>query len=144
LTDEDNLSSSQQQNKYPSKRPRAYSGRAFLYSNQTATSRKRSHSGPEPPLPPPSTHLNGIHSLTRIMVDVLRMINPIPEEQREKNQSISSTDGTEHTSVEHQQQSNELDQVENVIINNELPPTAATSSSIISIDKTAGSLILIK
>jgi hypothetical protein len=137
LTDENNYSYNQQQYKYPSKRPRAYSGRAYVYPNQTTTGRKRSHSGPETPLPPPSTHLNGIHSLTRIMVDLLRMINPIPEEKKETNE-LTSTDVTEDTSI---QQSNESRQAENVPINNEVLGTAVPSSSIL-IDKTAGSFYI--
>jgi len=144
LTDENSYSYNQQQYKYPPKRPRAYSGRAYVYPNQTITGRKRSHSGPETPVSPPSTHLNGIHSLTRIMVDLLRMINPIQEEQKETNELISSTDVNEDPSVQHQyQQSNESMQAENVTVKNEVFGTAVLSSSIL-IDKTAGSFILIK
>lgn len=142
LTDENNHSYNQQQHKYPSKRPRAYSGRAHTYSNQTTNSRKRSYSGPEPLLPPSSAHLNGIHSLTRIMVDVLRMINPIPEEPKETNQPISSTDVIKDSSVQPQyQQSNESIQVENITVNDEMSTTAAPSSSV-SVNKTAGTFFI--
>jgi hypothetical protein len=146
LTDENNYSFNQQQHKYPSKRPRAYSGRAYVYSNQTTIGRKRSHSGPETPLPPPPAHLNGIHSLTRIMVDLLRLINPIPEEQKELNESISSTNLTEDSPIqnlENKEPSNEFIQAEHVIINNEMSRTAAPPSSI-SVNKTTGSFILIR
>jgi hypothetical protein len=81
-TDDGVYSHHQSQNRNSSKRQRTYSSRAFVFPAQSSTSRKRSHSVPETPqqlqqqqLEP---HLSGIHSLTRIMVDLLRMINPVP------------------------------------------------------------------
>lgn len=67
-----------------SKRQRIHSNRAFVFPNSLTLNRKRSHSGPETPLEPPPSHLNGIHSLTKIMIDLLRMIDPLPiKEQQE-------------------------------------------------------------
>jgi hypothetical protein len=146
LTDENEYSYNQQQHKYPPKRPRASSGRAFVHPNQTLTSRKRSHSGPETPLSPPSAHLNGIHSLTRIMVDLLRMINPIPEEQKQKetNDFILSTNLTEDASIENRyQKGNQFTEAESIFVKNEMPTTAAPLSSTL-IDKTASYSILIR
>jgi hypothetical protein len=137
LTDENEYTYNQQQHKYPPKRPRAYSGRGFANSNQKLTTRKRSHSGPDTPLSPSSAHLNGIHSLTRIMVDLLRMINPIPEEQKETNESILSTNLTEDSTIENRyQQGNQFIDAENILIKNEMSTTAAPLSSL-SIDRTA-------
>lgn len=59
--------------RHSSKRSRVHSTRAFVFPSPS--NRKRSHSGPETPLPIPETHLTGIHSLVRIMVDLLRMID---------------------------------------------------------------------
>ncbi|UJR22678.1 hypothetical protein I4U23_025715 [Adineta vaga] len=76
-----------------SKRQRVHSSRAFVFPNQSTTNRKRSHSGPETPLQSPPTHLNGIHSLTKIMIDILRTIDPLPikqEQQQSKSESVSS------------------------------------------------------
>jgi hypothetical protein len=105
LTDENNYSYNQQQNRNSSKRQRTFSGRSFVHPSQTLANRKRSHSGPQPPLQPPSAHLTGIHSLTRIMVDILRIINPIPtEDKKQKSDSISSVNLTSYSPIQHKYQ----------------------------------------
>ncbi|CAF4522377.1 unnamed protein product [Rotaria sp. Silwood1] len=91
LTDENQSLHHQQKNKYPSKRIRTYSGRPFVQHIQIETGRIRSYSGPETSLQSSSAHLDGIHSLTRIMVDILRGINSKKsEEQKHKHEIISS------------------------------------------------------
>ena len=88
-------------NRHSSKRQRIHSSRAFVFPSQGPSNRKRSHSGPDVPLQPPDTHLSGIHSLTRIMIDLLRLIDPLPvadehkqprKYQRRLEQSTESTE----------------------------------------------------
>jgi hypothetical protein len=149
--DDDNYSYNQQQNKNTSRRTRTFSGRPFVYSNQSTTSRKRSHSGPQTPLQSRSIHLNGIHSLTRIMVDLLRMISPISDEHKQQYQSIlsSSSNLTSSASVEQQQslqkenQSSKSIEAEDACIDDNIS-TATVSLLPLSINKAAGSFILIK
>jgi hypothetical protein len=78
------------------------------------------------------------------MVDLLRMINPIPEEQKETNESILSTNLNEDSTIENRyQQGNQFIDAENILIKNEMSTTAAPLSSL-SIDRTAGSSLLIR
>jgi hypothetical protein len=119
-------------NRHSSKRQRIHSSRAFVFPSQMTMNRKRSHSGPETPLQPPPTHLHGIHSLTKIMIDLLRMIDPLPmkddEEQKQKNQSISSSSQqrkyhrpSNHYNQHHsQEQRNESMDVEDVFVDEEI------------------------
>jgi hypothetical protein len=131
--------------RHSSKRQRIHSSRAFIFPNQLTINRKRSHSGPETPLQPPPTHLHGIHCLTKIMIDILRMIDPlsIQEEQKQKNQSILSLNSSSyqqrkyyrpsnHYNQPHlqqqqqQQQRNESIEVEDVFVDDEIPTITAT------------------
>lgn len=78
--------------RYGSQRPRAATGRSLAVPTDPDPSRKRSHSGPEAlvqPLEPVEPRLSGIHSLTRMMVDILRMIHPVSI--GEESQSISTS-----------------------------------------------------
>lgn len=101
LMDENGYSYNQQQ-KYPPKRPRANTGRPFIHPNKSDKLRTRSHSGPEPPSSPLSTHLTGIHSLARIMVDVLRLIKPNAEETKTSEDKIVSNNLSETSSIQNQ------------------------------------------
>ena len=107
LTDENGYSNNQQQQqqKYPPKRPRSNTGRPFIHPNKRDALRQRSHSGPEAPSTPSSTHLTGIHSLARIMVDLLRMIKSIPEESKESKENIVSNNLSETSSIPNQHSS---------------------------------------
>ncbi|CAF2820535.1 unnamed protein product [Rotaria sp. Silwood2] len=136
-------------NRHSSKRQRVHSSRTFVFPNQTATQRKRSYSGPETPLQTPPTHLNGIHSLTKIMIDILRMIEPLPiiEEQKQKHDSTSSTSNMSSQQQQQQQQQkyrrssnshhqrrlqqqeqprNESIDTEDVFVNDEIPTITAS------------------
>ncbi|CAF1316863.1 unnamed protein product [Rotaria sordida] len=134
-------------NRHSSKRQRVHSNRAFVFPNQSTTNRKRSHSGPETPLQVPPTHLNGIHSLTKIMIDILRIIDPLPimEEQKQKNESISPTSNisSKHQQkyrrssnshhqrrTQQQQQQNESIDTEDVFVNDEIPTITASINKI--------------
>jgi hypothetical protein len=140
-------------NKPTSKRQRAHSGRTFVYPNQPTMSRQRSHSGPDTFLQSPSTHLSGIHSLTRIMVDILRMINPIPEEQKQNDLSILSSNLTLCSPVHHknqrpssnyeEQNRNMSIQAEDVLVDGDVS-TTPSSLLLLSVDKPKGSFLLIK
>ena len=92
----------QQQQKYPPKRPRANTGRPFIHPNKIEKLRTRSHSGPETPSSPLLTHLTGIHSLARIMVDLLRMIKPIAEETNTSKEKLVSNNLSETSSIQNQ------------------------------------------
>ncbi|CAF3698097.1 unnamed protein product [Rotaria sp. Silwood1] len=139
-------------NRHSSKRQRLHSNRAFVFPNSSTTTRKRSHSGPETPLQIPPTHLNGIHSLTKIMIDILRLVDPLPiiEEQEQKTESTSSTSNipsqqqqqqqhqhqkyrrysNSHHQRRSQQQRNESTDTEDVFGNNEIPTITATINKI--------------
>ncbi|CAF1404678.1 unnamed protein product, partial [Rotaria sordida] len=104
LIDENQNLHHQQKNKHLPKRIRTYSGRPFIHPNQTTTGRIRSYSGPEASLQSPSGHLDGIHCLTRIMVDILRQINKTSNEQQQKSQTISSSDLTSYAFVKNKYQ----------------------------------------
>lgn len=132
--------------RHSSKRQRVHSSRAFVFPNQTLSNRKRSHSGPETPLPIPPSHLSGIHSLTKIMIDILRMIDPLPvsEEQKQKgkHESTSNVSSQHHqqknrrqsnnrrnSHPQHQlQQCNESTESEDVFINEEIPTITGSLS----------------
>lgn len=135
-------------NRHSSKRQRIHSSRAFVFPNNqtTTTNRKRSHSGPETPLQPPPTHLNGIHSLAKIMIDILRLIDPLPikeeEEQKQKTSSISPTNYSSYQQQRkyrrpsnhynqrryQQQQRNESIDVEDVFADDEIPTITASGN----------------
>ncbi|UJR26384.1 hypothetical protein I4U23_007716 [Adineta vaga] len=135
--------------KQPTKRPRAYSGRAVMSSlNPPTYTRQRSQSGPEPSIQPPSSHLTGIHSLTRIMVDLLRLIKPIVEEQSQQQdkETILVTNSTLDSSYEHKDQKYPQDEKqlgkvgtrENVVIAEDKCTTPSSSSLLLlSSDKAA-------
>lgn len=122
-----------------SKRQRIQSNRTFVFPSQNPLNRKRSHSGPETPLQPPPTHLNGIHSLAKIMIDILRMIDPLPvqEETKPKTSSTSSYSSqqrkyrrssnnySQHRSYQSQQQNSPID-VEDVFVDDNIPTISAT------------------
>lgn len=129
--------SSEQEQKYPPKRPRALSGRVLPSSNQMSmNTRKRSHSGPEPPLTPPISHLTGIHSLTRIMVDILRTIKPIIEEHNETADLLTNTNLTMNLSNSQQNQSvNQITEPENILNDKQMSSTAMPLSTM-SIEQT--------
>jgi hypothetical protein len=133
-------------NRHSSKRQRTHSSRAFFFPNQITTNRKRSHSGPETPLQIPETHLSGIHSLTKIMVDILRIIDPLPIKE-EKSESVSSANASSYQQRKHQRpsyhynqrrlqqnQRNESIEVEDVFADDEIPTITA------SINKATGNL----
>ncbi|CAF1294571.1 unnamed protein product [Adineta steineri] len=102
LTDDSLYPNSRQSS---SKRQRIHSSRAFVFPSQTTTNRKRSHSGPETPLIPPPTHLNGIHCLAKIMIDILRLIDPLPIKQEQKsNKTEISLSSSNFSSSSSQQQ----------------------------------------
>ncbi|CAF2482335.1 unnamed protein product [Rotaria sp. Silwood2] len=104
LTDENQNLHHLQKHKHPSKRIRTYSGRPFGQLNQTETGRIRSYSGPETSLQSSSAHLDGIHSLTRIMVDILRGINKTSQEQKHIHDTISSLDLNSYSLVKNKYQ----------------------------------------
>lgn len=115
-----------------SKRQRIHSNRAFVFPNTLTLNRKRSHSGPETPLEPPPSHLNGIHSLTKIMIDLLRMIDPLPlkEDSRTKAHSPNSYSyqqrkyrrpSNHQRRSQQQQQGNESIEIEDVFVDDEIP-----------------------
>ena len=114
-------------NIHSSKRQRIHSNRAFVFPSHTTTNRKRSYSGPEVPLKPPPTHLNGIHALTKIMIDILRMIEPLPigEEKTQKQ--------GQHRRCSQQQKQNESSDMD-VFVDDEILTITA------SIDKLSGNL----
>jgi hypothetical protein len=146
-------------NKPTSKRQRAHSGRTVVYPNQSTMSRQRSYSGPETFLQSPSTHLSGIHSLTRIMVDILRMINPIPEEEKQNDLAILSSNLTSCSPVhrKHQRPSSNYEeqylkkerdrntsiQAEDVVVDGDVS-TTPSPLLLLSVDKPEGSFLLIK
>ncbi|CAF3215124.1 unnamed protein product [Rotaria socialis] len=100
----------QHQNKHARKRTCTFSGRALVHTNQTKPiKRQRSLSGPETSLQSSlllssSEHLDGIHSLTRIMVDILRNINQVSDEQKQKYASMSSTNSIAHSLTQNKYQ----------------------------------------
>jgi hypothetical protein len=126
--------------RHSSKRQRIYSSRAFVFPNQITINRKRSHSGPETPLQTPPTHLNGIHSLTKIMIDILRMIDPLPIKE-EQNSSISYTNYSSYQQRKYrrpsnhynqrrsqQQQQHESIEIEDVFVDDEIPTITASGN----------------
>jgi hypothetical protein len=136
-------------NRHSSKRQRVHSSRAFVFPSQMTTNRKRSHSGPETPLPPPPSHLTGIHSLTKIMIDILRLIDPLPikQEQKSKNGSISSSASPSYHQQKYRQPSNhsyqrrsqqrkESIEVEDVFADDEIPTITAL------VNKTSGKKLI--
>jgi hypothetical protein len=130
-------------NRHSTKRQRIHSNRAFVFPNQVIMNRKRSHSGPETPLQIPPTHLHGIHCLTKIMIDILRIIDPLPiqEEQKQKNSSITSPNysscqqrkyrrPSNHYNQRYlqQQQRNESTEIEDVFVDDEIPTITASGN----------------
>jgi hypothetical protein len=132
-------------NRHSSKRQRIHSNRAFVFPSQLTLTRKRSHSGPETPLQTPPTHLNGIHSLTKIMIDILRIIDPLPikDESKIKTSSISSPSNyysyqqrkfrrssnnynQRRSQQQQQQQRNESVDVEDVFVEDTIPTITAS------------------
>jgi hypothetical protein len=79
----------QQQNRYGSKWQRNQGSRKLSIPSTIDSIRNRSYSGPEMSVVSTHTHLTGIHALTRIMVDILRMIRPALS--NEQSQSISNS-----------------------------------------------------
>ncbi|CAF1099079.1 unnamed protein product [Rotaria magnacalcarata] len=129
--------------KHSSKRQRVHSSRTFVFPNQMHDLRKRSQSGPETPLQVPPSHLTGIHSLTKIMIDILRTIDPIPipEEEQQKRESTSNVSSQQetnrrqsnssyqrHAQQQQQQQPNRNESVESedVFVNDEIPTITAS------------------
>lgn len=67
--------------------------------------RQRSHSGPEsaqtiPPAVLNPLDLSGIHSLTRIMVEILRQIHPVVHEEHEEDENQSVSTSNAFTSIQ--------------------------------------------
>ena len=86
--------------RYGSQRPRAATGRSLAVPNDLDSNRKRAHSGPETlvqPFEPVEIRLSGIHSLTRMMVDILRMIQPVSS-SRESQPISTSTSSSQNKS----------------------------------------------
>ncbi|CAF1650577.1 unnamed protein product [Adineta ricciae] len=130
LSDEENILQKQ-----VAKRPRAQSGRGPMSSLTPPTvTRQRSHSGPEPSFQVPSSHLSGIHSLTRIMVDILRLITPISEQQQ-NTEMISSANNAFYSSL---QSSNAKSGDGNVSLDED-KCTTPSSLLLLSNDKPTGS-----
>lgn len=100
--------------RHSSKRSRVHSTRAFVFPS--TNNRKRSHSGPETPLPIPETHLNGMHSLVRIMVDILRMI--------EHPGAATTYQQSKHR--RQQQQHEDSTEVEDVFVEESIPTITAS------------------
>lgn len=100
--------------RHSSKRSRVHSTRAFVFPS--TNHRKRSHSGPETPLPVPETHLDGIHSLVRIMVDILRMIE----------QPGAPTSYQQNKHRRHQQQQDDSIEAEDVFVEDTIPTITAS------------------
>ncbi|CAF3991402.1 unnamed protein product [Rotaria magnacalcarata] len=98
------------QNKHARKRTCTFSGGTFVHTNQAKPiGRQRSLSGPETALQSSvllssSWHLDGIHSLTRIMVDILRNINQVSDDQKQKYASMSSTNTVVHSLTQNKYQ----------------------------------------
>lgn len=101
-----------------SKRSRVHSTRAFVFPS--TNNRKRSHSGPETPLPIPETHLNGIHSLVRIMVDILRMI-----EQPGAPTTYQQNKHRRYQQDQHQQHDDSIE-AEDVFVEDTIPTITAS------------------
>jgi hypothetical protein len=132
-------------NRHSSKRQRIHSSRAFVFPSQLTITRKRSHSGPETPLQPPPTHLNGIHSLTKIMIDILRMIDPLPikDETTPQTSSPSSQNYYSYQQRKYRrpsnhynqrrsqqyQQRNESADVEDVFVDDVIPTITASGNN---------------
>ena len=138
--------SDDQQQSYPPNRPRALSGRIFPSSSlMSMNTRKRSHSGPEPPLTLPSSHLSGIHSLTRIMVDILRRIKPIIEENKETTNLVANDENLTVNSTSNQQNQsvNQITEPEN-ILNDKQTSSTAMPLSTMSIEQTEGNRFLFR
>lgn len=127
--------------RHSSKRQRIQSNRTFVFPSQNPLNRKRSHSGPDTPLQAPPTHLNGIHSLAKIMIDILRMIDPLPvqEETKPKTSSTSSYSSQQrkyrrssnnysqrHSYQSQQQQQNSSADIEDVFVDDDIPTISAT------------------
>jgi len=102
--------------RHSSKRSRVHSTRAFVFPS--TNNRKRSHSGPETPLPVPETHLDGIHSLVRIMVDILRMI--------EQPGAPTSYQQNKHRRHQQQQQQDDSIEAEDVFVEETIPTITAS------------------
>ena len=124
-----------------SKRQRIHSNRAFVFPNSLTLNRKRSHSGPETPLEPPPSHLNGIHSLTKIMIDLLRMIDPLPppppplnDEEESRTKAMTSPQrkyrrpSNHRQRRSHSQRCNESIDVEDVFEDDEIPTITASGT----------------
>ncbi|CAF1650583.1 unnamed protein product [Adineta ricciae] len=132
LSDEENILQKQ-----VAKRPRAQSGRGPMLSLTPPTvTRQRSHSGPEPSIQVPPSHLSGIHSLTRIMVDILRLITPISEQQQ-NTEMISSANNAFNSSL---QPSNSKSSNGNISLDED-KCTTPSSLLLLSNDKPTGSSV---
>ena len=112
--------------RHSTKRARVHSSRAFVFPSNLSSNRKRSHSGPETPLQPPETHLSGIHSLTRIMIDILRLIDPLPvpppdEQQQQRKYQRSSYNYNQRRL----QQQDESTEGEDVFVEDVIPTITA-------------------
>jgi hypothetical protein len=132
-------------NRHSSKRQRIHSSRAFVFPSQLTITRKRSHSGPETPLQPPPTHLNGIHSLTKIMIDILRMIDPLPTKDETTPQTSSPSSQNYYSYQQRKyrrpsnhynqrrsqqyQQRNESADVEDVFVDDVIPTITASGNN---------------
>lgn len=94
-----------------SQRPRAYSGRNFLTPDSLKDTRQRSHSGPgSQTISAPPNHLTGIHSLTRIMIDILRLIPPVTTIHEESQSSNSVGQGHQQSGDNALQVKEDLDE----------------------------------
>ena len=145
----------EKQNQHSSRQIRTHSSRPFVFSSQRSTSRKRSYSGPEVPLQLSSGHLEDIHSLTEIMVDILKMVNQRSDEQEQINELTSSL----YSSTQHKYQKsshskdrqsliegaqyNATNDVRNALVDDNISTKAASIVLILS-DRMTGIFLLIR
>lgn len=148
----------QHKNKHSSKRIRTYSGRTSSNPNSSKTfHRQRSYSDADTSLELSSGHLNGIHSLTRIMVDILRNINQVAEKQKQESMASTNTvpqslliennskmpeDDRDEKLIEKEAQSQNSIEAKNCLIDSSMS-TNASKLLPLSIDETAGIFMLI-
>ena len=105
---------------YDYQRTRSSTVRDHAVKNEFDFIRQRSHSGPGTLLSVSNNHLSGIHSLTKIMIDILRSISPRISIIQEESQSLSTSPTSLLASNKYPQPSNFVSQGHQQITNKTL------------------------